>query len=151
MSSPTPVLLLEDDPADARFVKEALKGTCAQNFSIDVVETLAEGLDWLRSTDYALLMLDLNLPDATGLESMRRLNEASTLPIVIISGEEDEQLAVDAVKAGAQDFVVKGRFAPEILGRALTYAIERHAMEQHRRHAEQEHRKLLARLEQSQR
>ncbi|MEM7254031.1 MAG: response regulator, partial [Pseudomonadota bacterium] len=151
LSAATPVLFFEDNPADAHIVQLALEETPNQRFSIDIVDTFAKGIESLQRERYELVMLDLNLPDASGLESMRRLRAASELPVVVISGEADEQLAIDAVKAGAQDFVLKGQFHPELLGRLLTYAIERHAMEQQRLEAERERRRLMARLEDSQR
>jgi signal transduction histidine kinase len=119
------VLLIEDNPGDARLVREMLKEAIG-DFSINVAERFGLGLEFLAGEDVDIVLLDLNLPDSHGLETFTRLQgEFSHLPVVIMTGSSDEALGVQAVQSGAQDYLVKGQVECKQLARALAYAIER--------------------------
>jgi len=122
----TRVLVIEDNPGDARLVKEALSEVKRARFELEFVERLDAGIDRLGEGGIDVVLLDLGLPDATGFDGIARIQtEAPTVPIVVLTGSDDAAVARGAVNAGAQDFVVKGDLAPDVLGRTLTYAIDR--------------------------
>lgn len=109
-------------------VTRTLKTLGAERFSLATVDRLASGLALLREGGQDVVLLDLSLPDSTGLAGLVKLRaEFPHTPVVILSGNEDEETAFQAVRMGAQDFLVKGRIEPLVLVRALRYAIERAA------------------------
>ncbi len=119
------ILLVEDNPADARMVKELLAED-SPAFEVIHVTRLAEAIECLAHREISGVLLDLSLPDAYGLEGVARLRAvAPSAPIIIMSGNEDESLAVAGVREGAQDYLVKGRVEGDVLTRALRYAMER--------------------------
>lgn len=125
------VLLIEDNPADARLVQEMLRDGHVQSCRLDHVSRLGEGLDLLEREGFDVLLLDLSLPDAHGIESLQAVQDAApSLPIVILSGQKDDELALKAVQSGAQDYLVKGQGDRRMLLRALRHAIERKHSEQ---------------------
>ncbi len=127
-----PVLLVEDNRGDARLVQELLKDADSGRFDVAHVERLSEARQWLMDTGAGCVLLDLSLPDASRLEALMQLRAAAPdVPIVILSGLQDELLAVKAVQEGAQDYLVKGRVDGHAIGRSITYAVER-------KHAEME-------------
>ena len=138
--SPPTVLLIEDDPGDALLIREAL-AEAAPDLGLREVRTLTDAVERLPD-GIACALLDLGLPDATGLDGVRRLRAgAPTIAVVVITGRDDEQLGIEALGAGAHDYLVKGRVEPEVLARAVRYAIER------RRAELSEHELLEARLQ----
>ena len=130
MSQPTlKVLLIEDNPADARLIREALADARRTTFQLESAATLAAGQQRLVSGPVDIVLLDLSLPDSQGLETFRRLHHRwPQVPIVVLSGDEDDTVALTAVNEGAQDFLVKQRVDGDAIGRAIRYAIERHRM-----------------------
>lgn len=123
---PINVLLIEDDPDDAFFFEELLSENNRHAFKLFHVGMLQDGLDQLQNSHIDIVFLDLSLPDAQGLESFAQLNsEAPQLPVVVMSGLDDEIMAVNAVQAGAQDYLVKGQVSSNLLARSIQYAIER--------------------------
>jgi two-component system cell cycle sensor histidine kinase/response regulator CckA len=125
-----PVLLVDDGPTDALIVREELMQVAGVNFEITHVERLAEAVQQLGKKDFAVVLLDLSLPDSDGFETFIRLREASPdIPVVILSGRVNELLAVQAVQAGAQDYLVKGHMQEQVLARAIRYAIKRASSE----------------------
>lgn len=129
MSTPaTKILLVEDNPADARLVFEYLKDANAA-YEIDHVETIALAKDRLQSpTIYAVILLDLSLPDSQGLETIQSIQETAGLtPIVVMTGLGDEDVGLEAVSLGAQDFLVKGDVDTAKLARSIRFAIKRNA------------------------
>src|SRR5579864_18738 len=122
------VLLIEDNPGDADFVRDQL----AQEYvdaDVTHVDRLSEGLQYLSQKGPGLVLLDLNLPDSHGAETYRRvLDNAPNVPVVILSGQQDEELAIRAVHQGVQDYLVKGEFHSKQLARAMRYARERQAL-----------------------
>lgn len=125
-----PVLLVEDNRGDARLVLELLKDVDSTKFDVSHVERLADARKLLMETGAGCVLLDLSLPDASRLEALMQLRAAAPdVPIVILTGLQDELLAVKAVQEGAQDYLVKGRVDGHALGRSITYAVERKAAE----------------------
>jgi len=120
------ILLIEDHLAEARLLQEVLKGAVHSRFSLSHVKRLAEAIAHLHKTPFDVALLDLTLPDSTGLDSLDVLiREAPTLPIVVLTNTNDEELAVEAVRHGAQDYLIKRQVNQEMLVRSLRYAIER--------------------------
>ncbi len=120
------VLLIEDNPGDARLIREMLAEEPATAFRLKHVERLARGLESLARKDVDLVLLDLSLPDSHGLETFAKVYAHSPkVPIIVLSGNDDQQLALYAVKSGAQDYLVKGKIDRELLLKAMQYSIER--------------------------
>ncbi|HYI81141.1 MAG TPA: SpoIIE family protein phosphatase [Thermoleophilaceae bacterium] len=126
--SPQTILLIEDDAGDALLVREALEAA-APELELREAGSLAAALDQLPD-GIACALLDLGLPDATGIDGVKRMRElAPDVAVVVLTGRDDEQLGIEALGAGAQDYLVKGNVEPEVLARALRYAIERRRAE----------------------
>jgi signal transduction histidine kinase len=125
------VLLIEDNPGDADLVRLRLVES-ESDVDVRCVDRLSAGLnelDELGDRQPSLVLLDLNLPDSHGAETFRKiLNKAPGVPVVVLSGQDDEELAVKAVHQGVQDYLVKGEFNSTQLARAMRYAIERQAL-----------------------
>ncbi len=129
---PTEVLLIEDNPGDAYLVERALREIRPGAFRLRWTDRLSTGLVELEERGSAVVLLDLNLPDAQGLATLERLRHGcSRRPaIVVLTGYEDEALGVRAVAAGAQDYLTKGRLDPQSLSRAIEYSLARHRNEE---------------------
>ncbi len=120
------VLLVEDNPGDARLLTELVRDTGAGQWKLVHVDRLSTALDRLSREPFDVMLLDLSLPDADGLDTLIRAHgEAPRIPIVVLTGHDDEALAVRAVRAGAQDYLVKGRMDGDLLVRSIRYASER--------------------------
>lgn len=121
------VLLIEDDADAAALVTLQLDDACPESclFSVDHAPTLEEGLVRAAGRAYDIVLADLTLPDSRGLETVERLTSSLDTPVVVLTGMEDRGLAVEALARGAQDYLVKGRSAPDGLRRAIVYALER--------------------------
>ncbi len=120
------VLLIEDNPGDIRLVKEALSDTRFARWQLSCRHTVSEGLELIAQGNVAAVLLDLTLQDCTAEETIARVHRAAPrMPIVVLTGLDDEAISRDAVKAGAQDYLVKGLLDGEMLSRSLFYAIER--------------------------
>lgn len=129
----TQVLLVEDNPADARLLQVILTEAngSGEGFNLQHVERISEALTSLSREHYDAILLDLTLPDGQGLTTAEVLCAAAPeVPIVVLTGLDDEAMALQAVQAGAQDYLVKGQVDGPMLTRALRYAIERHRMQQ---------------------
>lgn len=123
------VLLIEDNPGDARLIREMLREG-DNSVSIDVAEKLSSGLEFLASNRVEFVLLDLGLPDSQGMETLIKLNEKFPhLPLIIMTSINDEALGVEAVKLGAQDYLVKGQVDGRLLRRSLLQSVERKKME----------------------
>jgi signal transduction histidine kinase/CheY-like chemotaxis protein len=126
----TRVLLVEDNPGDARLIREMLKETAGDGFEIDWVSQLGEGLERLGAGRVDLVLLDLGLPDSRGLDTFFTAYAHSPhVPFVLMTGLDDETLALTAVRQGAQDYLVKGATDAQALLRAIRYATERKSAE----------------------
>jgi two-component system cell cycle sensor histidine kinase/response regulator CckA len=120
------VLLLEDNLAEARLLQEIFKGTVNSQFSLTHVKRLGDAITQLKSNSFDVALLDLTLPDSDGLGSLDALiHNAPNLPIVVLTSTNDDELALDAVRHGAQDYLVKRQVNLDILVRSVRYAIER--------------------------
>lgn len=122
------VLLIEDNPGDAKLVEVLLEANNNANkhFDLICVGLLSEAFPILAQGGISAILLDLGLPDGNGLESLTQIYMAApTIPIVVLSAEEDELLAIQSVQLGAQDFLVKSGISELALRRSLYYAIER--------------------------
>ncbi len=123
---PTKILLIEDNPADARLVRELLADVGESLYDLVDVGLLADGIRHLRDNRCDIVLLDLSLPDGTGVEMFARLQDAvPEVPIVLLTGLDDDQVGLDAMRAGAQDVLIKGSLDGPLLARALRHAIER--------------------------
>ena len=124
----TSVLLIEDNPGDADLVRLRLVEGQSP-VKVNCVNRLSDGLASLTRETPSLVLLDLNLPDSHGAETFRRLMEHSpNVPVVVLSGQDDEALAMKAVHHGVQDYLVKGNLSSKNLERAMRYAVERQAL-----------------------
>ncbi|TMQ60147.1 MAG: EAL domain-containing protein [Candidatus Eisenbacteria bacterium] len=129
------VLLVEDSDADARLVREMLRETQRSNVDLVHAWKLGEALNLLRSESFDVVLLDLGLPDVMGLDALAPVQAAvPDIPIVVLSGHNDDTLALQAVQNGAQDYLMKGEGDGALLTRALRYAVERKRTEQHIHH-----------------
>ena len=125
------ILLIEDHPGDARLMRELLAEVKSPAFELEWVERLSLGMKRLAEGGIDVVLLDLALPDSQGLETFIRLHsEAPEVPIVALTGLNDEAFAVEAVQKGAQDYLVKGQVDSNVLARSLRYAIGRHRMQE---------------------
>jgi len=123
------VLLIEDNPGDARLIAEALTETAANSFRLFCADRLSEGIVCLAERNIDLVLLDLSLPDSQNLETLSKLRvQELNVPVVVLTGLADEAMAVQAVQVGAQDYLVKGQFDGKLLVRSMRYAIERHRL-----------------------
>lgn len=120
------ILLIEDDLAEARFLQEILKGFRVKQFNLVHVKRLSEALQKLKQDWFDVILLDLTLPDSQGLASLKSIiYSAPDLPVVVLTNTNDDELAIEAVRQGAQDYLVKRKVNGEGLVRSLRYAIER--------------------------
>lgn len=124
------VLLVEGDPADAVLLTELLKELPVPPSEVRTAERLDEAIGLLGSEKFDLVLLDLSLPDASGPTTVRRAQVAAPdLPVVVLTGVDDDHAAILAVQEGAQDYLVKGRLDGPLLDRSLRYAIQRKGAE----------------------
>lgn len=120
------ILLVEDNLAEARLLQEVLKGSLISRFNLAHVKRLRDAIAQIEVEHFDVILLDLTLPDSYGLASLDSLIEhAPKLPIVVLTNTNDDELAVEAVRHGAQDYLVKRQLNQDILVRSLRYAIER--------------------------
>jgi phosphoserine phosphatase RsbU/P len=130
---PLRILLVEDNPGDARLIRELLRDAPSLPFELTHVARLDEARAHLAGAEVDVILLDLSLPDAHGLESVTRTLEfAPRIPIVVLTGLDDEATALGAMQAGAQDYLVKGQVESGVLTRAIRYARERKRLERER-------------------
>ncbi len=131
------VLLVEDNPAEAELVRDALGRARGERFVVEHAGRLQAGLDRLVANGFDVVLLDFSLPDSVGLETYERLRErAPWVPVVILTNLDDEETAVRAVREGAQDYLLKRELASGLLVRSIRYAIERFRAEQALRDSE---------------
>jgi diguanylate cyclase (GGDEF)-like protein len=123
------ILLVEDNPGDVRLMMELLREYGNNQFSLKHADRIEQALDDLAKEQFDLALLDLSLPDGSGLETVRLVcGAAPHLPIIVLTGMDDDALAIEAVQAGAQDYLIKGNVNGALLIRSMNYAIERKKM-----------------------
>ena len=156
------VLLIEDNPGDARLFEEMLRETAelprrtdagGSGASLDVrhEQRLADGLDSLRAEGADVVLLDLNLPDSTGLDTLESVvDETGMLPIIVLTGLDDREVGIQAIEQGAQDYLVKDNVTSDLLVRSIHHALERNRQdrEQARRREQLEALNRLNRIAQ---
>jgi signal transduction histidine kinase len=120
------ILLVEDNAGDARLIREALRSATGFAFELEHVENLTDAVGAMARRRFDVVLLDLSLPDSFGLDTVRRVASADpSLPIVVMTGLDDESVAAEAVRAGAQDYLPKGDLNGSLLARAMRYAVDR--------------------------
>jgi DNA-binding response OmpR family regulator len=130
------ILLIEDDDQDEFLMRNFLTTSLKSPFRITRTIRLAEGLDALGTEAFDIVIMDLGLPDSQGLDTFLRVQEKSpNLPVIVLTGNDNDEVATQAVHRGAQDFLVKGQVTGNLVARSIRYAIER--------------KKLLAQVENS--
>lgn len=123
------LLLVEDDPGDRHLLEMLLSESGAVEFDLHHAESLDHAMQVLREKDFHLVLLDLGLPESTGLEAFTKMQKMTTkIPVIILTGLDDEETALAAVKLGAQDYLPKRNLDSTLLIRAMRYAMERHTL-----------------------
>jgi len=123
------VLLIEDNQGDVRLIWEILSEVRNSPFYLEVAATLLGGLQSLEKAKPDIVLLDLTLPDSNGIYTLNRVKDkVKEIPVVVLTGMDDEMLAIKSLKEGAQDYLVKGRTDSELLKRAILHAIERNKL-----------------------
>jgi PAS domain S-box-containing protein len=124
------VLLIEDDSGDAYLLQALLSSTEPVSFHLVCADRLATGLDHLSRNDFDIILLDLSLPDSQGLSTIDKVRlHAPDVPIVVLTGLDNEDMAMQAVQAGAQDYLSKDHLDHNMLTRSIRYAVERHRLQ----------------------
>lgn len=127
---PIRLLLVEDNPGDALLFTETVKETRAFQFDVVHRACIDHALAFLAQGTPDMIVLDLGLPDAGGVEAVRKVQLAApAIPLVVLTGLDDEASAIQALHAGAQDYLIKGQMTTSALVRALRYALERHGLQ----------------------
>jgi len=120
------VLLIEDNPGDARLIQEMLVEAGEAWFQVEYADRLSRGLEHLKNGGVDVVLLDLGLPDGQGFDAFEKVQAQSpAVPVVVLTGFDDETLAVEAMRHGAQDYLVKGDVDSKVLYRAVRYSVER--------------------------
>jgi len=120
------VLMIEDSPTDARLISEYIKLSKLVEIELIDADRVSTGLKKISNDNFDVLLLDLSLPDANRLEALEKITAfTKDLPIIVLTGLKDEEIAISAVKKGAQDYLVKGNFTKDSLIRSIIYAVER--------------------------
>ena len=124
------ILIIEDNPADTRFVKEALAEGNVAAYDLQYADSVSDGLKKISEEDFYIVLLDLSLPDSAGLETITGISEKNKdIPLIVLTGTADLDVTIRALDIGAQDYLVKGQFDTATLSRSIRYAIERKKIE----------------------
>lgn len=128
---PIRILLIEDNPLDARLMAEMLAEESASGYTLQAVDSISSALRCLNEQQFNLVLLDLSLPDGKGSDTVERICSACLqVPVIVLTGLEDDAMALAAVQAGAQDYLVKGQVEGHEIRHAIRYAIERKRLEE---------------------
>jgi len=137
------ILIVEDNPADADFIHEMLPQAGPLNFEVKSAQRLSEAVAQLERKNIDLVLLDLGLPDSQGLQTLHALQKAaSDIPVIVMTGNDDHELAMAAVRDGAQDYLVKGQISGRPLMRTVRYALARQKAAEALRQSEAKFRTL---------
>ena len=130
----TTILLIEDNRGDVVLIRRMLETHTSLRVQVEAAERLADGLERLGQGGIDAVLLDLGLPDSNGLDTVRKVHaHAPDVPIIVLTGHDDEVLGANAVWAGAQDYLVKGQADASLLARAIRYAIGRTGLQRQMR------------------
>ena len=130
-TEPIKVLLVEDNMGDATLLYESLREALPGQFQVTLARRLSEALEYLWAETYHVMLLDLGLPDSHGLDTLVLVRaQAPGVPIVVLTGFQDETLAVEALQEGAQDYLTKGQVDCKLLVRTMRYAMARKVAEE---------------------
>lgn len=139
------ILLIEDEPGDAVLIRRMLKGSPFGSFHIHWVTSLSGAREEMEGEEFDILLLDLSLPDSSGLETVRQGQAAALgIPLVVLTGHDDPDFALSTLDSGVQDYLVKGNFQASDLIRSIRYALARSRTEKALRESEARHRALFA-------
>ncbi len=131
---PISILLIEDNPGDRRLIREMLAEAGNVTFDVQYADRLQAATEYLDQNGVEVILLDLGLPDSQGLETLRKVYaQVSDMPIVVLTGLNDEMVGVQAINEGAQDYLIKGQVDTQLLRRTIRYAIERKQAEERER------------------
>lgn len=123
---PIKILLIEDDMDDAILIRQYLKEELKNSFVLVHADRIAKALETLDCEEFGVILLDLGLPDTLGFDGFEKLHaRVPTMPIIVLTGRDDDEFAIATVQKGAQDYLVKGQVNRAVLVRAIRYAIER--------------------------
>jgi diguanylate cyclase (GGDEF)-like protein len=129
--NPKRILLVEDNPADARLMVELLANNGSNEIEFHLVDRISVALTRQKEQIFDIILLDLTLPDSSGLDTVERMCAASLqVPVIVLTGLEDDALALAAVHTGAQDYLIKGQVDGPAMSRSIRYAIERKRLEE---------------------
>ena len=135
-NTPVKILLVEDNPPDARLLQETFREITGTKFEITHVKQLSEAVSQLGKSSFDVILLDLSLPDSSGLETLERaLLMTPSLPIIVLTGLNDENVGIQALRKGAQDYLIKGQTNRDLFVRVINYSIERKRTEKELRDA----------------
>lgn len=141
------ILLVEDNPGDAVIINEMLKEIYPKKFELVHFKRLEDSVSHVNE-NFDIVLLDLNLPDSRGIETFNEMNKnAPEMPIIILTGLLDEELAINIVAEGAQDYLVKGNIDKQLLSRSIKYSIERKRIEMDLRKSEEKYRVMVEKIE----
>ncbi|AKB80989.1 sensory transduction histidine kinase [Methanosarcina barkeri 3] len=131
MDKKVKILLFEDNPGDAGLIEEMIEEFADFQYELKTFQTLNEGLNHLKENRFDIILSDLGLPDSDGIDTFLEIHARnSRIPIIILTGMNDEKIGVEAVKKGAQDYLVKGQVDGRLLRRSIQYSIERKKAEE---------------------
>ncbi|EKF86419.1 PAS domain S-box protein [Methanobacterium formicicum] len=141
------VMLVEDNPGDAVIINEMFREIPQIQFNIFHAQRLSEGVDAISKNDFHIILLDLQLPDSQGTQTFNQIHKlVPEIPIIILTGLEDEDFAIDIVGEGAQDYLVKGQVDSKLLARCINYSIERKHIEHQLRESEEKYRLMVEKI-----
>lgn len=138
------ILLIEDNPGDVELIRIILGETKGWDVVLATAERVSSALEMLNREQFDAVLLDLGLPDSYGLESLQRIHENETsVPIIVLTGLDYEELAAGALLSGAQDYLIKGQIDSDLLLRSIRYAIERQRAQQELKESEERFKRAV--------
>ncbi|MFC1763601.1 PAS domain S-box protein [Planctomycetota bacterium] len=138
------ILIVEDDLIDRKLLERLLSRSSLSGSLVNCVDRLASALECLRQDTYDIVLTDLGLPDCNGTEAVEKIQSvAPNIPLIVLSGLDDESTAINSVKQGVQDYLIKGQVDSQVLVRSIRYAIERKKAERNLHDAEQRYRTIF--------
>lgn len=138
------ILLIEDNPGHVRLIQEMLRKASTDQFKLESANQLSLGLERLKMDSFDVVLLDLGLPDSRGLDTLRKVHaQVPNIPVIVMTGLDDEAVGIKAVQEGAQDYLIKGQVEGNLLIRSIRYAIERKQSEVALSQSEKRYRSLV--------